>query len=227
MVNDERPRPFDPRTGLAWVVARRSTLLLVALGLLAPLWLVSGLAADVMAQQPFEIDRSWPLFLKAHARPWLDSWMIAASVAGSYKGVDSVALLLVAALAFKRRWTDAGFVVLGIGGAQLLSHAIKSAFQRARPDLWVSQVPETSYSFPSGHAMQTLALALVLTVLAWPTRWRGRVLLISGAFAVTVGLSRVYLGVHFPTDVMAGWCITTVWVTCLHLVLRQAPLRPT
>src|SRR5690606_17364220 len=86
---------------------------------------------------------------------------------------------------------------------------------------WPPLAPETSFSFPSGHAMQSMALATALLVLAWNTRWRWPVLLAGAAFTGIVGLSRVYLGVHFPSDVLAGWCASLAWAVGLALLFRR------
>jgi len=104
-------------------------------------------------------------------------------------------------------------------------------FQRDRPSLWESVSPETTFSFPSGHAMGSMTLAMVAILLAWPTRWRWPVLLAAGVFALLVAASRIYLGVHYPSDILGGWMAEMAWVTGIHLVLfrgkrRMAPAKP-
>jgi undecaprenyl-diphosphatase len=74
-------------------------------------------------------------------------------------------------------------------------------------------------SFPSGHAMASMALAVALIVLLWPTRWRYPMLLGGIFFTIMVGLSRIYLGVHYPSDVLAGWVASLAWVMGLSRVL--------
>src|SRR3546814_8426441 len=91
------------------------------------------------------------------------------------------------------------------GGSGLLTVVAKQAFARDRPSLWESIAPEHNFSFPSGHAMGSMTLAAVLVLLAWPTRWRWPVVAAMAVFVPMVGLSRVYLGVHFPSDILAGW----------------------
>ena len=75
------------------------------------------------------------------------------------------------------------FATVALGGAGLLNVATKLTFARERPTLWQSIAPETTYSFPSGHAMGSMSLALVLVLLCWPTRWRWPVLAAMAVFA--------------------------------------------
>jgi membrane-associated phospholipid phosphatase len=67
------------------------------------------------------------------------------------------------------------------------------------------------FSFPSAHAAASLTFAAVVVAIAWPTRWRRLAVAVGATFVFAVGLSRVYLGVHYPSDVLAGWCVASVW----------------
>jgi undecaprenyl-diphosphatase len=125
----------------------------------------------------------------------------------------------VLVLAWRRHAREALFAALATGGSALLNVAAKHAFARARPDLWLSIAPETTYSFPSGHAMGSMTLGAVAVLLAWRTRWRWPVLAASAVGVLLVGLSRVYLGVHYPSDILAGWAAALAWaVACYGLV---------
>lgn len=92
----------------------------------------------------------------------------------------------------------------------------KQVFQRDRPSLWESIAPESTFSFPSGHAMGSMTLAAVVVSLAWNTRWRWPVAIAASGFAVLVGVSRIYLGCIIPpTSWAAGrprWC---GWSGCI------------
>lgn len=113
----------------------------------------------------------------------------------------------------QRRAYDAIFLIVVMGGAALLNQVLKALFQQARPSLWTPLVVESSYSFTSGYATASFASAMALIILAWHTRWRWAVVIAGGIFALLVGLSRIYLGVHFPSDVLAAWCMTLAWVS--------------
>lgn len=157
-------------------------------------------------------DRAGLRWMHAHAIPALDApaWWLAR--AGYGWGVLPFDALLVVVLLVMRRGRDAGFAALALGGGLLLNKALKLAFARPRPVLdWPAAEIQTTFSFPSGHAMATATLATVLTALAWRSRWRWPVALAAWGFALLVAASRVLLGVHFPSDVVAGAAIGIAW----------------
>jgi undecaprenyl-diphosphatase len=133
-------------------------------------------------------------------------------------GTAVLVLLTLAALGFlllSRRWGAAIFLTVSMVGGTLLSNGLKSIFDRPRPDLVPHAVEVTSASFPSGHAMLSAVAYLTLGALIAEVlpRRRFRIYLLSWAVLMTllIGTTRVYLGVHWPTDVLAGWCIGAAW----------------
>jgi len=201
-------------------IAHPGALLALFAGLLAPLFVFGRLAEEVWAREGFGWDA--PLLQAIHARatPGLDTAMIFFTRVGApLPMIAFVALALLALLSSGRRG-DALFFALAVGGAAGLNVVAKLLFQRARPTLWPALLPETNYSFPSGHAMGSLAVVAALVALTWATRWRWPVLALGGLFVAAVGLSRVYLGVHYPSDILAGWCASLAWVTGVRLLLR-------
>ena len=118
------------------------------------------------------------------------------------------------------------FAAIALGGSALLNIAAKQIFARDRPSLWESIAPEHNYSFPSGHAMGSVTLACVLVLLAWRTRWRWPVTVAMAAFVLLVGLSRIYLGVHYPSDILAGWAVATAWAVAVYLIAFRGGVGP-
>jgi undecaprenyl-diphosphatase len=93
-------------------------------------------------------------------------------------------------------------------GAALLSRTFKLLLHRQRPHFWDLFYPLPSdYSFPSGHALFSLTFALAIIILAWNSRWRWGVLLVGSSFAIAIAWTRLYLGVHYPSDIFGGWLI--------------------
>jgi membrane-associated phospholipid phosphatase len=157
---------------------------------------------------------SWVVSHRADHVTTLAKWL---SVVGSQKVLLPVVLVVTAALLWRRRFIVGGLLVVIWGGAWGLYNLAKYFVGRPRPpaDLWL--VRATGKSFPSGHATQSLAtfaaLALVVSVVLQRPRWPGVALAL--ALAGGVGWSRVYLGVHWATDVAAGWLMAAAWVVII------------
>ncbi len=157
--------------------------------------------------------------------PWLQLAM------RDISGLASTTVLLfvmAAALAYLlavRRRAMALFVLLALGGGQVLASLLKLGVDRPRPELVPHLVEVVTLSFPSGHAMGAALTYGTLGVLAAgiaPNR-AARICLLSLAVIATllVGVSRVYLGVHWPSDVLAGWCAGFAWAALCFLAMRR------
>jgi undecaprenyl-diphosphatase len=130
--------------------------------------------------------------------------------------VLSIIVILVGGLVFSIGRVREGAVLLAAAfGGMLLTGLLKDLFQRDRPPLILHLVPAVNASFPSGHATLSATVYLTLGALiahfAQKRRVRAYALTAAVVLAVTVGCSRVYLGVHWPTDVLAGWCVGSAW----------------
>ena len=201
-------------------------LLLAFAGLLLPLWGFAELADRIHEREAIGFDEPILRFAHGFAGAGFDRFFDAVSKAGYSHGVVPVDIAMVLVLALLRRFREATFAAVALGGAGLLTVAAKHSFARDRPALWESISPESTFSFPSAHAMGSAALACVLVALAWGTPWRWPVVVVAGAFAFAVGLSRIYLGVHYPSDILAGWAASTAWALAVYLVVFRAGARP-
>ncbi|MGH3938779.1 MAG: phosphatase PAP2 family protein [Pseudonocardiaceae bacterium] len=154
--------------------------------------------------------------------PWLSRFFEVVTWAGS--AILLAPLMLLVGLYLRQvtsRWRSLTFLVVSLLGASVLSKLIKSAVARPRP-FAVALVEADGYGFPSGHSTAAIAawLALALALGAGTPRWGPKVALVSTALVIAglVGLSRVYLGVHEPTDVLGGWSLGALWVVTVRLI---------
>jgi membrane-associated phospholipid phosphatase len=222
----------EARFGAAFLRAHGGRLLLVFAGVFAPLWAFGALAETLHEGEAFFFDVPLLEAIHALAGTGLDRAFLLVTQAGYAWGVVPLDVALVFALVLCRRKREGLFAAVSIIGSMLLNIAAKHSFLRARPDLWESIRPETTYSFPSGHAMGSMTLAMVLVLLCWSVRtpwgwgWRWPVTVLASAFVVLVGVSRIYLGVHYPSDILAGWAAASVWVVGVYGLVFYGSLRP-
>lgn len=216
-----KPLADEAKVGTRVVKHHGLRLALVFVCIALPLWVFGEIAQEVMEGQPLAVDTTILQAMHAHAGRDFDRLFLFLSKVGFGGGVVPFDVVLVIALALRRRFHQSTFVALAVAGSALLNVAAKHAFHRVRPGLWQSIAPETTFSFPSGHAMGSATLACVLVILTWNTRARIPVLVAAVLFTLGVGLSRVYLGVHFPSDIAAGWVAAVAWVVGVYQVAFQ------
>ncbi|WP_374306757.1 phosphatase PAP2 family protein [Methylocella sp.] len=158
--------------------------------------------------------------------PWLLQSAIDVSALGGFTVLWLLTLAAAGFLALARRWRALAILLAAIGGASLLNAVFKTGFHRARPDVVPHLTQSWSASFPSGHAMISAAAYLTIAaILAETQRSRAaRIYLLSLAALTTVliGLSRLYLGVHWPSDVAAGWAAGSAFALAFWIVTRRA-----
>jgi len=222
----------ETRVGKTFLRAHGWRLALVFVGLLLPLWGFGALVEDIHNGETFGFDEPGLLMAHALASAGFDRLFILASKMGYAWGVIPVDAALVLLLTLRRRYREGVFAAVAIVGSLLLNLGAKHTFARTRPSLWESIAPETTFSFPSGHAMGSITLAWVLVLLCWSVKtpwgwgWRWPVTVLSAVFVLLVGLSRIYLGVHYPSDILAGWAAATVWVVGVYGLVFYGTLRP-
>ncbi len=214
------------RFGVDFLRLRWRRLLLVFVGLLLPLWGFGELAEDLHEGEVFYFDAPLLQFAHALARAGWDTFFVGISALGYLYGVMPVDVVVLVVLALRRKLREGLFAGFAIIGSALLNLGVKQLFARERPSLWESIAPESTFSFPSGHAMGSMTLACVLGLLAWHTRWRWPVLVVTSIFVLLVGLSRIYLGVHYPSDILAGWAAAMTWTASVYLLVFPHGRRP-
>lgn len=209
-----------PHTLYRLVVRHALRLAILFGGVLIPLLIFGKLADGIWERGGFAFDETILHFVHRFATPTLDTWIALATTLGGLLALPGIAAI-IGGLRLLKQSGGAVFFILAVGGASGLNLVAKAFFQRVRPHLWQSPAPEFDYSFPSGHAMLSMAMAAVLITLAWPTRLRWPALVLGSLAVLVIGLSRLYLGVHFPSDVLAGWCASLLWVTGIYMTLTS------
>lgn len=195
------------------------------------------IAVDVFEQETHSFDAALLLALRVPGNPadplgppWLEETMRDFTALGSV-GVLSIVTLAVSGFLYcigRRR--DALFIVLTVLAGALLSSLLKFGFDRPRPDLVAHGSHVYTLSFPSGHSMMSAVVYLTLgTLLAVGQRERWvRIYTLAFALALSllVGISRVYLGVHWPTDVLAGWALGAAWAALSAAIMLRWSAPP-
>ena len=209
-------RLFSPLRSKSW-----QQLLLALVLYILPVAAFVAMVDGVRERETLSQDIALLQYIHSFATPQLYQTYIALTNLGGIWWVAGLTMLAGGLLVWKRRPYPAAIVMVSVGGAELINLVIKALFERDRPQLWQRLVVENSYSFPSGHAMASAALALSLIVVLWSTRWRYLTLTIGLVYMVAIGLSRLYLGVHYPTDILAGWLAGAVWVAIVARLVNS------
>ncbi|MGA0530663.1 phosphatase PAP2 family protein [Hansschlegelia sp. KR7-227] len=159
---------------------------------------------------------------------WLEAAMIDVTSLGGVTVLTLIAALVVSYLLVTARYANAALVLASVAGGAVLTGLLKNAFARPRPELVDHLVTVHSLSFPSGHAMASAVTYLTLGALLARTERRrtvrGFIFAVAGFLTLLIGVSRVFLGVHYPTDVLAGWSLGAAWALACWIVARW--LRP-
>jgi len=178
------------------------------------------LAREVQERETLGIDKQVLLAIHQHATPLLDWLVVHTTNIGGPLVTAIVALCIGLYLAYKREVVR--FFILGgsMVGSAGLAFMIKSLIERPRPQLWHHLLPESGFSFISGHATMSMTLAAAVVAILWRTKWRWPAIIVGVLYAGWVGFSRLYLGVHYPTDILGGWVVASAWVLVVTLTIR-------
>ncbi len=216
-----------------WPILRIELVPLLAIVLVAGgVWLFAEIAEEVGEGETRQIDEAILMAMRNPADAsdplgphWFEEMERDFTALGGVGVLGFLTLTVSAFLVLDRKGRTAVLVLIAVGGALLLSTLLKSGFQRPRPEL----VPHGSYvytsSFPSGHSMMSAPTYLTLGALLARVQRRRRLKILLLGFAslltLIVGFSRVYLGVHWPTDVLAGWTAGAIWALICWLIARR------
>ncbi len=215
-----------PATSLVWLVLLAVLAILIVAGILAG----STLSDDPLADAPDGIDATLYEAVQAARTPAIDRVMGLVSFLSGYIMVTVIAVagLLVWGVR-QRRWGRVAVLLAGLAGVVIASQIVKHAVGRPRPPASATLTVDGA-AFPSGHSMQAVALygVVLVVIVGFEARGMTRVLLIAAAATVViaVGVSRVYLGAHWPTDVLGGWLMGVAWVAAIGLTVARKLLLP-
>jgi undecaprenyl-diphosphatase len=228
-----------PKTWFGWLTRlerRELTWLLVGLGGCILLLVFLKLASEVSEGETLAFDRQIVLAFRSVADPsrpkgpqWIESVLLDLTALGGPTVIALVVLSVIGFLILQTRYWTALFIFLTVASGELVGYSLKSIFVRTRPTLVPHLREAFSSSFPSGHAMQSAIVYLTLgaVLMRIADRRLTKIYCFGMALLVTflVGVSRVYLGVHYPTDVIAGWIVGLFWASLCWLVAQHYEVR--
>ena len=181
----------------------------------AALFFFGWLAEEVLEADTAQFDTAIRTAIHQLASPGLTSAMEVFSFVGSTAFLAGLTVVVMAIFIHLHRPRAATLIAITMAGAAVLNVDLKYAFHRTRPIAFFGTSP-TSYSFPSGHALGSLCfygvLAVIISTQTQTRTARVGIWLLAVLLIVMIGLSRIYLGVHYPSDVLAGYCAGVVWV---------------
>ena len=218
---------------LKGMIARREALApAIIFGLLAfGLYVFLAIADEVAEGEIREFDEWLLLLFRDSANPaairgpaWLQETMVEFTALGGYPVIILTLVAVLGLLLITRRYGPALFTFVSVWFGWLISHLLKQFYDRPRPDLVEHLDTVHTASFPSGHAMMStviyLTMAVVVAHFYRETRVRVYVLFVAVLVPALVGITRIMLGVHWPSDVLAGWSLGVAWASFLWLVMR-------
>jgi undecaprenyl-diphosphatase len=199
----------------------------------AGLWLFSAITEDVIHHDPLtQFDVALLDWLRAHATPTGYAVFNTISVFGSAAALAALALGVSVLLAVRRRWIVLAGWAAAFAGGYILDAVLKLAIRRPRPPFAADFLSGSSWSFPSGHAMSSLvAYGMLAYIVLIVVRIRGRgarIAVVLGAALVilAIGMSRLYLGVHYFSDVVGGYAAGLLWLSACISGLEALRTQP-
>ena len=211
---------------------RELTLLMIGVGVCLLLWGFLALASEVMEGDTTTLDRRILVAMRKSDDPsrpigpdWVENSLLDLTSIGGPTVLGLVVVSVVGFLLLQGRRHTAVVVFATAASGEIANYAMKNLFLRPRPDIVPHLRDVTTSSFPSGHAMESAIIYLTLgaMLMRLSERRLTKLYCIGIAIALTllVGISRVYLGVHYPTDVIAGWMFGFFWASLCWIVAKR------
>jgi len=224
------------RLAVRWLTGQEAGVLLAALAIVLALLAFSKTAGEMREGDLREFDDGVLRMMRSADDPsvpigpaWLVQVAIDVTALGGTGVLAIILLIVVGYLALEGRYDAIALIVVATAGGGLLSELLKWWFARKRPEIVPHLVNVGSASFPSGHSLLAvvtyLTLGAVLARFVPRRRSRTYCIVVSLLLALLIGLSRVCLGVHYPTDVLAGWSAGLAWALPCWLVARYLQYR--
>ena len=220
-MSDGSSRSLDSKTRRVLLRAIPISLVVAIVALL----LFSWLAEEVLEAGTIRFDDSVRAAVHQHASPALTVFMRGITLLGSMEVLLPAVLIVLTFLLVRRKRYEAIVLAVTMAGGLILNMVLKLSFHRARPDPFFNLTVPASYAFPSGHALLALCFYAVMARIlsdSWTSHglrwmvWSAAVCLIG-----LIGFSRVYLGVHYPSDVLAGYAAAIVWISAVTILIRR------
>ena len=188
------------------------------------LYVLARLSNETLEKESFAFDKTILLDIHKLANPVLDRLMLSITQLGNPQVAVPITVVVFGFLWWQRDRLEAKIFALNAFGGAVLSTVLKLTFVKPRPQLWPQLITESTFSFPSGHALGSMVLYGFLAYLfatLYP-RYDRAFYSIAVVLIIAIGFSRLYLGVHWPTDILAGYGIGFLWITvCISLLRLQ------
>lgn len=191
------------------------------------LFVLAKLAEEVLERESFAFDTTFLLWLHQFANPNLDNLMLFITNLANPSTVVIVAAVTVLLLWWQRYREEANFFVIACLGALILNTGLKLFFSKPRPELWHQLISEKSFSFPSGHALGSMVLYgfIAYDLATHYPHFAKFIYSLTVILIAAIGISRLYLGVHWPTDIIAGSGVGFLWLMICITMLKLQKLR--
>jgi undecaprenyl-diphosphatase len=212
-----------------WQWMPELSVVLALLTVVGGIWLFVEITEEVMEDQTRDADHAILQAMRSAENPkdpWGPRWVELAAedltAMGSYTPMFVILFAVAGYLALIRQWGNTVLILVAVLAGLGLNHFLKDWFDRGRPEIVPHLVDVSTKSFPSGHAMMSAVVYLTLGALLAQAsdRWRVKLFVMGLAVFLTlaIGTTRVYLGVHYPSDVLAGWSVGLAWAALTWLV---------